>query len=155
MKLTSSSFKDGERIPDLFVMKDIGGENISLGFEWSNAPADTKSFAFSIIDPHPVANNWVHWLVVNIPASSTSIAEGASLRNMTLGCVELINSYGKSGYGGPQPPEGSGEHPYVCTVFALSVVKYNFKSNPTLADFKMALEGNILDQASITGKYGR
>ena len=155
MEIKSSAFKDGERIPDLYVMKKIGGENISLPFEWSNAPAETKSFAFSMIDPHPVANNWVHWLVIHILPSSTGIAEGVSGRNMTVGCVEFKNSFGISGYGGPQPPAGSGDHPYVCTVYALSVPRLSFNLTISLSEFNAGLEGKILDQASITGIYGR
>ena len=155
MELKSSAFKDGERIPDIYVMKEIGGENISLPFEWTNAPAETKSFAFSMIDPHPVANNWVHWLAINIHKSSTGIAEGASARNMTVGTVEFKNSYGKNGYGGPQPPAGSGDHPYVCTVYALSVPILHFPLSISLSDFKAGLESKILAQATMTGTYGR
>lgn len=155
MEIKSTVFNDGERIPDFNVMKAIGGDNTSLPFQWTNVPAGTKSFAFSIIDTHPVANNWIHWLVINIPVSSINIAEGVSLRNMTVGCLELRNSFGKAGYGGPQPPEGSGDHTYVCTVYALSIGKLYFRINPSFSDFKEALEGSILAQASITGKYGR
>jgi phosphatidylethanolamine-binding protein (PEBP) family uncharacterized protein len=49
---------------------------------WKNAPAGTKSFALSIVDPHPVAQNWVHWFVINIPPNVTAIEEGASTKKM-------------------------------------------------------------------------
>ncbi len=155
MELKSDAFDDGDNISTTYIMKEIGGENISLPFDWSNAPAETKSFAFSIVDPHPVASNWVHWFVINIPAGTNSIQEGASGKNMPAGCIELNNTYGSVGYGGPQPPPGSGEHPYVCTVYALSVDKLELGANVSLSDFKKALEGKILAQASTTGKYGR
>lgn len=155
MELKSSAFSDGGKIPVKYIMKAIGGENISPGFEWSSAPDGVKSFAFSIVDPHPVANNWVHWFAINIPANSTSIAEGASGSNMPPGSLELNNTYGSTGYGGPQPPEGSGDHPYDCTIYALSVEKLNLEANTTLSDFQKALEGNVLDKSSITGKFGR
>ncbi len=155
MELKSSAFNDGGKISTQYIMKEIGGENTSLAFEWSNAPAETKSFAFSIVDPHPVASNWVHWFVINIPAGTNSIAEGASGKNMPAGSTELNNSYGSVGYGGPQPPAGSGDHPYVCTAYALSVDKLDMETNVSLSDFKKALEGKILAQATITGNYGR
>lgn len=155
MELKSSAFNDGEKIPDQYIMKAIGGQNTSLAFEWSNAPAEIKSFAFSIIDPHPVANNWVHWFVINIPAGTNSIAEGASGKNMPAGSMELNNSYGSVGYGGPQPPAGSGDHPYVCTIYALSIDKLDLGTNVSLSDFKKALEDKILAEATITGNYGR
>ena len=155
MELKSDAFDDGDNISTTYIMKEIGGENISLPFDWNNAPAETKSFAFSIVDPHPVANNWVHWFLINIPASTNSIEEGASGKNMPAGCKELNNTYGSVGYGGPQPPAGSGNHPYVCTVYALSVDKLDLDANVSLSDFKKALEGKILAQATTTGKYGR
>ncbi|MEE9165763.1 MAG: YbhB/YbcL family Raf kinase inhibitor-like protein [Nitrospinota bacterium] len=155
MELKSDAFDDGETISTTYIMKEIGGENISLPFEWSNAPAETKSFAFSIVDPHPVANNWVHWFVINIPAGTNSIEEGASGENMPAGSMELNNTYGSVGYGGPQPPARSGDHPYVCTVYALSVDKLDLGANVSLSDFKKALEGKILAQATTTGNYGR
>ena len=155
MELKSDAFDDGDYISTTYIMKEIGGENISLPFDWNNAPAETKSFAFSIVDPHPVANNWVHWFLINIPASTNSIEEGASGKSMPAGCKELNNTYGSVGYGGPQPPAGSGNHPYVCTVYALSVDKLDLDANVSLSDFKKALEGKILAQATTTGKYGR
>jgi phosphatidylethanolamine-binding protein (PEBP) family uncharacterized protein len=45
-----------------------------------NAP-ETKSFALSIVDPHPVAQR-AHWFVINIPASTASLLEGASRKSM-------------------------------------------------------------------------
>ncbi len=155
MKLISEAFDEGDNISTTYIMTAIGGENTSLPFDWSNAPAETKSFAFSIVDPHPVANNWVHWFVINIPAGTTGLQEGASGKNMPAGSVELNNGYGSVGYGGPQPPPGSGDHPYVCTVYALSVDKLNLEANVSLSDFKKALEGNILAQATTTGTFGR
>jgi len=118
MKLTSPAFKEGGRIPDKYVMQAIGGQNISFLFELENTPIERKSFALSVVDPHPVANNWVHWLALNIPANSRSLPEGASINNMPGGSVELQNSYGSIGYGCPQPPQGSGLRPYVCALYA-------------------------------------
>lgn len=155
MQLTSTAFADGGRIPQKYVMPGAGGQNLSLPVAWSGAPANTRSFALSIVDPHPVARNWVHWLVINLPADVHSLPEGASGRNMPSGAVELNNSWGKPGYGGPQPPPGTGDHPYVVTVYALSVPKLDLKPGVDLRTFTKALEGKILGQASITGYYGR
>jgi hypothetical protein len=136
-------------------MPGAGGQNRSLPLSWSGAPADTQSFALSIVDPHPVARNWVHWLVINLPAGITSLAEGASGQAMPKGAVELHNSWGKPGYGGPQPPPGTGDHPYVVTLYALSVPALDLKPGTDLAGFTRALTGKILAQASVTGYYGR
>jgi Raf kinase inhibitor-like YbhB/YbcL family protein len=74
---------------------------------------------------------------------------------MPPGAVELKNSFGDVGYGGPQPPSGTGEHPYVVTLYALSVEKLALDVNNNLAAFKKALEGKVLAAAEITGMYSR
>ena len=155
MEMTPVAFKDGEKIPIQSVMPGAGGKNISVPLSWKNAPPGTKSFALSMVDPHPVAQNWVHWLVINIPANVTSIDEEASRKKMPTGLVELKNSFGDIGYGGPQPPKGTGDHPYVFTLYALRVEKLDLGANTSLSTFKKALEGKILESATLTGKYGR
>jgi Raf kinase inhibitor-like YbhB/YbcL family protein len=155
MQFTSSAFPDKGKIPQQYVMPGAGGKNISLPLSWSGAPAGTKSFALSVVDPHPVARNWVHWLLINLPAETTSLAEGASGKKMPAGAVELKSSFGDLGYGGPQPPRGTGDHPYVVTLYALNVPKLDLPVNTSLTAFQKALEGKVLAQASITGYYGR
>jgi len=108
MQITSSAFQDGDKIPLKYVMPGAGGQNFSVPLNWSGAPAGTRSFALTMVDPHPVANNWVHWLVIDLPQDTTSLPEGASGGKMPKGAVELKNSFGETGYGGPQPPRGSG-----------------------------------------------
>ena len=155
MEILSSAFKDGEKIPIQYVMPGAGGKNISIPLAWKTVPPGTKSFALSIVDPHPVAQNWVHWLVINLPSSVTAIEEGASKRKMPAGSMELKNSFGEIGYGGPQPPKGTGDHLYVVTLYALNVEKLNLGVDSSLAAFKKALEGKVIGTASLTGKYGR
>jgi len=155
MQLTSSAFADGGKIPLPYVMRAAGGKNLSLPLAWSGTPAGAKSFALSIVDPHPVARNWVHWLVKDIPGTAVSLEEGASGRKMPPGAVELKNSWGEPGYGGPQPPPGTGDHPYVVTLYALSVPKLEVKPSAGLGEFKQALEGKVLASATLTGYYGR
>ena len=154
MELTSTSFANGGKIPLKHVMQGIGGQNVSLQLAWKDVPAGTKSFALSMVDMLPMAAEWVHWLVINIPAGTSSIPEGFSGK-ISLPASELANSFGGLGFGGPQPPRGSGIHPYVITVYALNVEKLplNFKSS--LTDFRKSLVKKVLATASITGKYER
>jgi len=155
MEISSSAFKDGDKIPIQYVMPGAGGKNISVPLSWKNVPAGTKSFALLMVDPHPVAQNWVHWLVVNIPVNTAAIEEGASRKRMPPGSVELQNSFGDIGYGGPQPPRGTGDHPYVFTLYALNTEKLNLGMNTSLSFFKKALEGKVLASATLTARYGR
>jgi hypothetical protein len=108
-----------------------------------------------MVDPHPVARNWVHWLVLDLPQDATSIPAGASGQDMPQGSVELQNSFGETGYGGPQPPRGSGDHPYVFTLYALSVSTVEIGKRAGLTAFMQALEGKILATATLTGYFGR
>jgi Raf kinase inhibitor-like YbhB/YbcL family protein len=74
---------------------------------------------------------------------------------MPPGAVELKNSFGDLGYGGPQPPRGTGDHPYVVTLYALKVDKLDLPVNTSLAALQKALEGQVLAAATITGYFGR
>jgi Raf kinase inhibitor-like YbhB/YbcL family protein len=155
MKLTSTAFPDGGKIPLKYVMPGAGGQNISLPLSWGEVPPGTQSLALSVVDPHPVARNWVHWLVINLPAGVTALEEGASRKKMPAGAVELKSSFGDLGYGGPQPPKGTGDHPYVVTIYALRVAKLELGPNTDLTRFNAALEGKVLATAIITGYFGR
>ena len=155
MEVTSSAFKDGETIPTKYAMSGAGGKNVSIPIEWKGVPQGVKSFAVSIVDPHPVAKNWVHWLVINIAANVASLPEGASGKNMPAPptAIELKNSFGGVGYGGPQPPKGSGRHPYVVTVYALDADTIETGGQSNLAAFRKAIGGHVLAEGKITGYY--
>ncbi len=153
LELMSPAFKDGGDMPAKHARPAAGGQNVSIPLQWSGVPEGAKSFALSIIDIHPVANNWVHWLVANIPAGVTSLPEGASGKNMPPGAVEAKNSFGTTGYGGPQPPKGTGSHSYVVTLYALNVDKIDLPASASRSDFQNAIKGKIIQQATITGHY--
>ncbi len=155
MQLTSDAFVQGGKIPQIHVMPGAGGKNISFDLKWSDPPPGVKSFALSVADPHPVARNWVHWLVIDIPSEVTSLPAGASGKRMPPGARELKNSFGDVGYGGPQPPRGTGDHPYVATLYALKLDKLELPVNATLTAFQQALEGKTLGSTTLTGYYGR
>ena len=155
MEVSSAAFKDKGKIPVQYVMPGAGGQNLSVPLTWKNVPPGTKSFALSMVDIHPIAQNWVHWLAINIPLQVTSLEEGASRSRMPAGSKELVSSFGEIGYGGPQPPKGTGDHPYVVTLYALNVVKLDPPVQTSLAAVKKALEGKILATSTITGIFGR
>jgi hypothetical protein len=152
-----SSYDDESIIPLKHVHHSVaGGKNISPGFTWTDPPTTTKSFALSIIDPHPVAKNWVHWFIINIPFRERKLDEGASMStSLPQGSKELLNSYGEMGYGGPAPPKGSGVHPYVTTLYALNVDSLPLGKNSTLSEFRRALEGKVIEEAVMKGYFER
>ena len=144
MQLSSPAFKDHGSIPGEYARPVAGGHNVSIALKWTGAPQGTKSFALSIVDQHPVARKWVHWMVINIPPETMSLPEGASGKNMPPGAIEMRNSFGEAGYGGPQPPKGTGPHPYVITIYALKESRLELNPNATLADFENAIKGKTL-----------
>lgn len=155
LRIQCKSYADNSPIPVKYAHGGVkGGKNISPGFSWDDPPVSTKSFALSIIDPHPVAKNWVHWLMIDIPFRYREILEGASCSDkLPAGCRELKNSYHESGYGGPEPPHGSGVHPYVATIYALNVPTLAMKVDATLSEFLRALEGKVIQEATMTGLF--
>jgi Raf kinase inhibitor-like YbhB/YbcL family protein len=133
------------------------GQNISPALEWSNAPAGTKSFAVTMFDPDaPTGSGWWHWIMYNIPATTTSLADGAGNgRNAPNGSVEGPTDFGTKGYGGPCPPVGDKPHHYHITVFALKTDKLDMPSNATSAFIGYNLNANKVATARITGLYAR
>jgi len=93
--------------------------------------------------------------VINIPPQVNTLEEGASKKKMLPGSIELKNSWGNIGYGGPEPPKGTGDHSYFITLYALNLEKLDLRASTSLSAFKKAIEGKIIESASITGKYGR
>jgi Raf kinase inhibitor-like YbhB/YbcL family protein len=154
MELTSTAYENGAAIPRKFATKAAGGSNVSPGFEWSRAPTATASFALVVVDQASVANYWIHWLVVDIPPAVTSLPEGASRSTkMPAGARELDSTFGSVGYGGPQPPAGTGAHAYVTTIYALDVPKLQIGQRATLAEFAKAADGHVLAYASYEGTF--
>jgi Raf kinase inhibitor-like YbhB/YbcL family protein len=154
MVVTSKAFKNGERIPAEYANKGIdGGNNISIPLEWDNIPEGTGSFALSMIDIS--ANNWVHWMVVNIPSSVKEIPVGASAVAMPSGSEELDNTFGFKGYGGPQPPAGSGDHIYVTTLYALRVNNVKVPEKTSFNEFMRILDGDIIGKAAVEGVFAK
>ncbi|QOG91083.1 YbhB/YbcL family Raf kinase inhibitor-like protein [Flavobacterium columnare] len=135
------------------------GENMSPQLFWENAPKDTKSFAVTIHDENaPTGSGWWHWLAFDIPATTKELKTGAGdvTKNlMPAGSIQSITDFGKSGYGGPCPPEGHGFHKYTITVYALKTDKLGLDKNASPALVGYYLNGNTIEKASIVMYYKR
>ena len=156
MKAACPALLPGDLIPPVYAYRGVvGGRNISLPVTWAEVPEGTKGFSFSIVDRHPIARNWIHWFVVNIPASATGIAEGASgsHENMPPGSLELLNSYGSFGYGGPKPPRGTGPHEYVMTVYALDVPALPLTPSTVAVEAEKLIKAHLLGSGVVIGIF--
>ncbi len=153
--ISSSDFQNEGNLPAWSATPVAGGKNISPEIRWENPPSDTKSFALTVIDEHPVANRWVHWIVINIPSDVSELPRGASRKSLPSGAKELFNSYGFLGYGGPQPPPGTGMHKYVFTLYALSVPHLSVPSKITADEFEKRIAPYVIKKAVLIGFFGR
>jgi Raf kinase inhibitor-like YbhB/YbcL family protein len=158
-KLTAPDFVSKGRITLSHVYNGMGctGQNISPALEWANPPAGTKSFAVTMYDPDaPTGSGWWHWVMYNIPASTTGLPAGAgNNKNAPRGSVEGMTDFGTKGYGGPCPPVGDKPHHYHITVFALKTDKLDVPGNATSAYIGFNLNANKIATARVTGLYGR
>lgn len=74
---------------------------------------------------------------------------------MPTGSKELTTSWKKTGYDGPQPPVGSGDHEYVATLYALDIPKLSLTENDSVSEFLKAIEGHVITQESWSGYFER
>lgn len=152
LTVRSDALEDTGRIPREHYGARGGGENRSLPVEWSDPPEGTRSFALALVDESPVARGFIHWLAVDIPAEVRFLPPAASGTSaMPKGARELKGTSGSAGYYGPTPPAGTGDHPYVLTLYALSVSTLPLPDAPAFADFERVVAPVTLGRASITG----
>lgn len=151
--LSSDAFTNNGSIPDIYANTGkgiLGATNASIPLSWSNPPTGTQSFALSMIDKS--ASDFVHWLVVNIPSTVSSLAAGASNSSMPAGSTELTNGSSLIGYEGPWPPKIDPAHNYLITLYALNgTVEAGSITN--LATFNLAVQAKQISTASITGTF--
>jgi Raf kinase inhibitor-like YbhB/YbcL family protein len=164
VELKSASFNDGDFLDMRHVMSTqygfgCSGGNRSPQLSWSGAPDGTRGFAITCYDPDaPTGSGFWHWVVANIPASVTSLAEGAgdaSSGQMPDGSVTVRNDAGSREYAGPCPPAGDHPHRYFFTVFAVGVdqLQVNADTSPAVVGFQ--LHFNTLARAELMGLFKR
>lgn len=203
MKVVSESFVDQGNIPERFAFAKMDPKsasrialsgNVNPHLAWSDAPAGTQSFVVICHDPDVPSKpddvnqadreipdslprvDFYHWVLINVPASTTEIAEGSYSDGITPrgkagplsldGTRQGLNDYTRwfagdhdmngdyFGYDGPCPPwNDSIVHRYVFTVYALDIAEVDVSGKFTGPDVLKAIDGHILGQASITGLY--
>lgn len=135
------------------------GKNISPELVWANAPKGTKSFALTVYDPDaPTGSGWWHWVVYNLPATTTTLAAGvgtADGKKLPAGSVQGRTDFGAPGFGGACPPVGDKPHRYIFTLHALKTEKIEVPADATAALIGYMINANRIDQTSFTAYYGR
>jgi len=150
MQLSSSAFSQGGAIPKRHAGE---AEDVSPELTFSKVPEGTQAFAVICHDPDaPLLKEdkygFVHWVLYNIPATTTTLEEGVSAH--TAGA----NDFGNTGYGGPMPPPGHGRHHYFFWVFALD---QDLGLDPGLTQGQLLarIEPHVLGMNRLVGVYER
>lgn len=199
MQLVSKSLTQGKAIPATNAMGVPGpdgpvpGPNKSPHLAWSGVPANTRSFAILAIDldaptrpddvnkkdrtvPYDLPRaEFVHWVLVDIPASVSELSEGIDADGLTpkgkplgktphgvrglndytgwfAGDKDMAGNYG--GYDGPWPPfNDERRHRYVFTLYALDLETLGLTGSFTAADVKRTIEGHVLAESRIETHY--
>ncbi len=150
--LSSPAFAPNGPIPPKYTCE---GKDISPPLEWAGTPDGTRSFALIVDDPDapdPAKPQrvYAHWVVFNIPASTTKLPENAPKNGLPAGAIQGTNDFGKQTYGGPCPPIG--RHRYFFKLYALDAHLKGL-TNPTKAQLENAMRGHTLDHTQLVGTY--
>lgn len=143
MKLLSTDFDNDEPLPYSCGM-DHGDE--SPDFEIEDVPATTVSLAMVMHDPDAPSGDFTHWLVWNLPPTTTEF----NADDLPPGAVQGTNDMGQQDYIGPKPP--SGTHHYHFVLYALDTSP-NLPSATRRQVFDQAVDGHIVAESELVGLY--
>ena len=150
IKITSSAFEDGGLIPAKYT---CDGADISPPLRWDVVPEGTKSIALICDDPDAPMGTFVHWVIFGLPAETRELAENIpSDETLPNGAKQGTSDFGRIGYGGPCPP--SGTHRYFFKIYALDT-EVALAAGASKRELLGAMEGHILGQGQLIGKYKR
>ena len=151
LTLTSTAWQDGGEIP----ARHTGAMGVSPALSWTNAPMGTVEFVLIMNDPEPVrpalsvTGDILHWLVAKIPATTTSLPEGAGAadsKTLPAG-ARLVQPFR-----GPGAPAAGPRHHYTLTLYALNA-PLELAANADRAAVMAAMEGKVLARGIFNGRF--
>ena len=159
LTLSSPAFADGTSIPAAYTCDGDG--SLSPPLSISGVPKGTKSLALIVGDPDiPAAAKsqlpddaggvYVHWVLFNIPATTTEIKAGE------IPGVLGGNGSGQNAYTGPCPPKQyqPNEHRYYFALYALDT-ELTLSAGASRAEVLSAMVFHIRAQTTLMGRYKR
>jgi hypothetical protein len=155
LTLTTTAFEDGGIIPNQYTAN--ASSPVSPPLQWSYVPAGTVSFAIIVDDPdtalRKTTNEVLHWLIFNIPGSSTSLPEGVpNVAQLPDGSIQGKNTGGIPGFRGPGAPAAGPYHHYPFQLFALDT-KLTLGPDATRDDLISAMNGHVLGKGVVVGRF--
>ncbi|MFG3496439.1 YbhB/YbcL family Raf kinase inhibitor-like protein [Streptomyces sp. NPDC047928] len=147
IELRSAAFNDHAPIARRHAWE---GDNASPPLSWSGVPDDATELVLLCEDPDAPSGTFVHWAVVGIEPHDGEVAAGQS----PPGGTELVNGFGRPGWGGPHPPPGDEAHRYFFRVYALSEPCV-LSDAPSADEVHRAVDEHLLASGDLVGVYGR
>ena len=153
-RVWSAEFSNGMKIS---VERTAMGSSSNPRLGWAEVPQETQELALLCEDPDaPFPKSFVHWIVYGMDPSQSQIPSAIPKeKELTtpFSCKQGRNSMGLVGYTGPNPPFWHPkEHRYIFRLFALSE-PLNLGAGAGRGEFLDAIEGKVIAQAELTGKY--
>lgn len=151
--VTSADVIDGDPVKDDQV---AAKGNVSPQLSWEGAPEGTKSYVVTCFDPDaPTPSGFWHWVLVDLPASVTSLERGAGEPGAPLPgqAFHVRNDSGDPGYTGCAPPQGDHPHRYYFVVHAVGEESLGVDehASPAVVSFNLAFK--TLGRAILHGTY--
>jgi Raf kinase inhibitor-like YbhB/YbcL family protein len=155
VKITSSAFADNGAIPTKYTCESGSEMGVSPPLAWEGVPAGAKSLVLIVDDPDAPdpaqpKMTWVHWVLFDLPATTTGLAEDVPRDALPAGTGEGQNDWKRPGWGGPCPPIG--RHRYFFKLYALDA-PLGPLAGATKDTVMKAMEGHVLAQAQLVGTY--
>ena len=160
--MTSTAWEDGGVIPNKYTQAAEGGAAVSPELKWSQVPPGTQSFVILMHDPEPVLNKGskmdiTHWLIWNIPGTSTGLPEGVAQGELPDGSRQV--SLRSNAYMGPGAPPGPYHH-YTFELYALDTkldvpqgtAQQAAATRTAVVD---AMDGHVLGKAVLVARFHR
>jgi len=150
LSMSSTAFTHEGVIPTRHA---CDGADVSPPLAWSGVPEGAASLVLIVDDPDAPEpeSPWVHWVLYNIPPSTTALAESTDHQALPPGTQAGVNGWKRPGWRGPCPP--SGRHRYYFRLYALDALIH--PSGASRHDVEKAMHGHILGQAVLMGTYQR
>ena len=159
MTLATSAWPDGGQIPTKHTQ---AGEEASPALTWSGAPEGVASYVLMVHDVDaaigPGTDDILHWMLWNIPATSTGLPERVPRGTQLPDNTRQISATGPN-YRGPGAPASGPPHHYVFELFALDttldVPAVGASPAQTRAAVVSAMAGHVRGKAVYVGLFKR